>query len=313
MSVNKDFFDPERDFNTDFQSAGAPPTGWPESTHLPEALVPTHCSFCGVQCGMYLRVTDGQVTGVEPRDFPHNRGSLCPKGVVAYQQASHPDRLTYPMIRRGGKGGRLERASWDEALDYVVRRWQEIQAKHGRDAVAVYSGSSMTNEKCYLLGKFARVGLGTRHIDYNGRLCMSSAAGAYSKAFGVDRSPLPMTDYALAKCLLVVGSNVSECFPIVMQWLWRARDNGARLIVLDPRETAIARTADLWLPVRPGTDIAVLNAMLRQIIHDRLVDEEYIRERTVGWEATRAAVEPYTPEEAERIAGVPAERIVAAA
>ena len=92
MSVDKDFFEPERDFNYDFQSAGAPPTGWPESTHLPEALVPTHCSFCGVQCGMYLRVTDGQVTGVEPRDFPHNRGSLCPKGVVAYQQASHPDR-----------------------------------------------------------------------------------------------------------------------------------------------------------------------------------------------------------------------------
>jgi assimilatory nitrate reductase catalytic subunit len=313
MSVNKDFFEPERDFNTDFQSAGAPPTGWPESTHLPETLVPTHCSFCGVQCGMYLKVSEGQVVGVEPRDFPHNRGSLCPKGVVAYQQASHPDRLTYPMIRRGGKGGKLERASWDEALDTVVRRWQEIRAKHGRDAVAVYSGSSMTNEKCYLLGKFARVGLGTRHIDYNGRLCMSSAAGAYSKAFGIDRGPLPMTDFPLAKCLLVVGSNVSECFPIVMQWLWRARDNGARLIVLDPRETAIARTADLWLPVRPGTDIAVLNAMLRQIIHDGLVDEEYIRERTVGWEATRAAVEPYTPEEAERIAGVPAERIVAAA
>jgi assimilatory nitrate reductase catalytic subunit len=318
MSVNKDFFEPAREFNYDFQSAGAPPgtrwrVGWPEATHLPEALVPTHCSFCGVQCGMYLRVGDGQVTGVEPRDFPHNRGSLCPKGIVAYQQVNHPDRLTYPMVRRGGKGGKLERSTWDEALEYVARRWQEIQARHGRDAVAVYSGSSMTNEKCYLLGKFARVGLGTRHIDYNGRLCMSSAAGAYSKAFGIDRAPLPMTDFALAQCLLVVGSNVSECFPIVMQWLWRARDNGARLIVLDPRETAIARTADLWLPVRPGTDIAVLNAMLRLIIRDGLVDEEYVRERTTGWDATRAAVEPYTPEEAERIAGVPAERIVAAA
>jgi assimilatory nitrate reductase catalytic subunit len=312
MSVNKDFFR-TRDTNYDFQSAGRPESAWREASQLTDTLVPTHCAFCGVQCGMYLRVADGQVVGVEPRDYPHNRGSLCPKGVVAYQQVNHPDRLTTPLIRRGGKSGKLEPATWDEALDYVVRRWQDIQAAHGKDAVAVYSGSSMTNEKCYLMGKFARVGLGTRHVDYNGRLCMSSAAAAYAKAFGIDRSPLPMPDVALADCLLVVGSNVAECFPVMMQWLWKARDNGASLIVLDPRETPTARTADLWLPVRPGTDVAVLNAMLRQIVHDGLVDEAYVRERTVGWDEVRAAIEPYTPEAAERIAGVPAERIVAAA
>ncbi|HEY8491100.1 MAG TPA: formate dehydrogenase subunit alpha, partial [Dehalococcoidia bacterium] len=312
MSVNKDFFR-GRDFNYDFQSAGPTPVQWQEADRVPERLVGTHCCFCGVQCGMYLKVEDGRVIGVEPRDFPHNRGALCPKGVVAYQQVHHPDRLTHPLIRRGGKGGRLEPASWDEALDYVARRWREIQAQHGRDAVAVYSGSSMTNEKCYLAGKFARVALGTRHVDYNGRLCMSSAAVAYARAFGIDRAPLPMTDIPLADCILVVGSNVAECFPIVMQWIWRARDRGARLIVVDPRETPIARTADLWLPVRPGTDVALLNAMLRQIVHDGLVDEAYVRERTEGWEAVREAVEPYTPEEAERIAGVPAERVVAAA
>ena len=312
MSVNKDFFH-DRDTNADFQRAGRSESGWEKADRLPDLLVPTHCCFCGVQCGMYLRVSDGQVTGVEPRDFPHNRGALCPKGVVAYQQVNHPDRLTYPMIRRGGKGGRLERASWDEALDYIAQRWQAIQQQHGRDAVSVYSGSSMTNEKCYLMGKFARVGLGTRHIDYNGRLCMSSAAAAYTKAFGLDRAPIPMTDIPLADCMLVVGANVAECFPVAMQWLWRARDRGARLIVIDPRETPTARTADLWLPVRPGTDIAVLNAMLRQVIHDGLADEAYIAARTVGWEGVRATVEPYTPEMAERIAGVPAERIVAAA
>lgn len=313
MSVNKDVFRPERDFNYDFESGGQPPVGWRDASRLPEALVPTHCCFCGVQCGMYLRVAGGQVTGVEPRDFPHNRGSLCPKGVVAYQQVNHPERLTYPMIRRGGKHGRLERATWDEALDYVARRWREIQVAHGRDAVAVYSGSSMTNEKCYLMGKFARIGLGTRHVDYNGRLCMSSAAVAYAKAFGIDRAPLPMTDIPLTHCMLVVGSNVAENFPVMTQWLWRARDNGARMIVLDPRETPTSRTADIWLPVRPGTDIVVLNAMLRQIIRDGLIDEAYIAERTIGWEETRAAVEPYTPELAERVAGVPAERVVAAA
>jgi assimilatory nitrate reductase catalytic subunit len=313
MSVNTDVFRPGRDFNYDFESAGPPAPGWEGAARLPEALVPTHCAFCGVQCGMHLRVQDGAVVGVEPREFAHNRGSLCPKGVVAYQQVGHPDRLRYPLIRRGGKGGRLERATWDEALDYVARRWQRIQADHGRDAVAVYSGSSMTNEKCYVMGKFARVGLGTRHIDYNGRLCMSSAATAYAKAFGLDRAPLPMTDIPLADAMLVVGSNVAECFPIVMQWIWRARDRGAALIVVDPRETPIARTADIWLPVRPGTDVALLNAMLRVIIHEGLVDEAYLRERTTGWDEVRAAVEPFTPEVAERIAGVPAARVVAAA
>ncbi|HZW29983.1 MAG TPA: nitrate reductase [Isosphaeraceae bacterium] len=313
MSVNKDVFVPRRAVNEDFESAGAPPPGWEGVDRLPTALVPTHCCFCGVQCAMYLKVLDGAVIGVEPRDYPHNRGALCPKGIVAYQQASHPDRLTHPLIRRGGKDSPLERASWDEALDYIVRRWREIQASYGRDAIAVYSGSSMTNEKCYLMGKFARVGLRTRHVDYNGRLCMSSAAVAYARAFGLDRCPLPMPDIALSRCLLIVGSNTAECFPIVMRWIWAARDNGARLIVLDPRQTPVARTADLWLPVRPGTDIAVLNAMLRQIIHDGLIDARYIAERTVGWEAVREAVEPYTPEMAERIAGVPAERIIAAA
>jgi assimilatory nitrate reductase catalytic subunit len=313
MSVNKDTFERRRDFNYDLQASRASVEGWRQADRLPDHLVPTHCCFCGVQCGMYLKVAGGEVIGVEPRVFPHNRGALCPKGVVAYQQVHHPERLTSPMLRRGGKGGTLERVSWDEALDYVVRRWQALQAQHGRDAVAVYSGSSMTNEKCYLVGKFARVGLGTRHVDYNGRLCMSAAAMAYAKAFGVDRAPLPMTDIPLADCLLVVGANVAECFPIVMHWLWQARDRGARLIVLDPRETPAARTADLWLPVRPGTDMAVLNAMLRQLIHDGLVDAEYVACRTTGWEAVQAAVEPYTPERAQQLAGVPAARIVAAA
>jgi assimilatory nitrate reductase catalytic subunit len=312
VSVNKDFFT-SREFNHDFQATGLSPAGWSAADRLPESLVPTHCPFCGVQCAMHLRVSNGQVTGVEPRDFPHNEGHLCPKGVVAYQQVGHPDRLKYPMLRRGGKSSPLERCTWDEALDSVVRRWQDIQATRGKDAVAVYSGSSMTNEKCYLMGKFARVGLGTRHIDYNGRLCMSSAGAAYARAFGIDRAPLPMTDILHSDCLLVVGSNVAECFPIMMNWLWKARDRGASLIVLDPRETATARTADLWLPVRPGSDIAVLNCMLRQVIHDGLVDDAYVRERTTGWEDVQRTVESYTPELAERIAGVPAERIVAAA
>jgi assimilatory nitrate reductase catalytic subunit len=214
------------------------------------------------------------------------------------------------MMRRNGA---LARVSWDEALGYITERWQAIQAEHGRDAVAIYSGSSMTNEKCYVMGKFARVALRTRHVDYNGRLCMSSAAGAYDRAFGLDRGPLPMTDIPLANALFVVGSNVAECFPVMMQWLWKARDRGAKLIVADPRETATARTADLWLPLRPGTDVALLNAMLRIVIEEGMADESYLAQRVNGWEAVRAAVEPYTPQMAEGITGVPASRIIAAA
>ncbi|HET7755048.1 MAG TPA: nitrate reductase [Anaeromyxobacteraceae bacterium] len=311
-TVNKDFFE-RRDFNRDFQRGGAPAPGWEEAAKSGETLVPTHCCFCGVQCGMHLKVKGGAVVGVEPRDYPHNLGNLCPKGVVAYQQVGHPERLRQPLIRRGGKGGSLEPATWDEALDLVVSRWKALQAEHGPDSVAVYSGSSMTNEKCYLAGKFGRVALRTRHVDYNGRLCMSSAGAAYSKAFGLDRCPLPMTDIPLARCILVLGSNIAECFPILTSWVWRARDQGAKLIVVDPRETASARTADLWLPVKPGTDVALLNAMLRWAIQHGRVDERYVHERTVGWDELRATVEPFTPEHAERICGVPAERIVAAA
>src|SRR5579883_2339844 len=313
MSVNKDFFQPDRAFNYDFESAGKPATGWRAADRVPEALVPTHCAFCGVQCGMNLRVLDGQVIGVEPRDFPHNRGSLCPKGVVAYQQVNHPDRLRYPMIRRGGKGGTLERATWDEALDYIVGRWKQIQTEHGKHAVAIYSGSSMTNEKCYIMGKFARVALGTRHIDYNGRLCMSSSALAYAKAFGIDRAANPVSDMLHADCIFVIGANVGECFPIITSYLWQARDRGCKLIVADPRQTPIARTADIYLPLRSGTDSALLNALLYVIITEGLVDEDFIRTRTVGWEETKAMALQYPPERVARVCGLRPEAIIEAA
>ena len=313
MTVNKDIFGRGSPFNYDFQGVGLRTGDWEHADRVPEQLVPTQCSFCGVQCGMYLKVAAGEVIGVEARDYPHNRGSLCPKGVVAYQQQAHPDRLKYPLMRKHGKGSPLERVSWDEALDYITSRWKRLQSQHGADSVAVCSGSSMTNEKCYVAGKFARIGLGTRHVDYNGRLCMSSAAVAYDRAFGLDRAPLPMPDIALTNCIVAAGSNVAECFPIVMQWVWEARDRGAKLIVIDPRETPIARTADLWLPLKPGTDIALYNALLRQVIQDGKVDAQYIADRTTGFDAVREAVEPFTPEYAESICGVPAENIVAAA
>ena len=146
-----------------------PPGGF-AARGVPDRKVQTHCCFCGQQCGVTLLVKNEQVVGVEPwEEFPFNQGKLCPKGVKRYLQNNHPDRLRYPLVRSGNGFARI---SWDEALEQVAERFQRLQARHGRDSVAVLSGASLTNEKAYLMGKFARVALGTRNIDYNGRLCM---------------------------------------------------------------------------------------------------------------------------------------------
>lgn len=309
MSVDKFIFQPT-DKAYDFLNEGTPPGGWGAEEDV-ERLVPTHCPFCGVQCAMYLKVAGNRVVGVEPReDHPINEGRLCPKGVVAYQQVNHPDRLLYPLIR---KNGTLVRASWEEALDLVVRRLQEIQAQYGKDAVAVYGGSSLTTEKTYLIGKFARVALGTRHCDYNGRLCMTAAAAANFRAFGVDRIANPFSDMLLTDCIMLIGSNMGETFPVAIHWPWRARDRGATFIVADPRETPTARSADIHLPLRPGTDAMLLNAMLHVIVKERLTDPEFIANRTREFEKVEAVVERYPPERAAEICGLSAEAIVAAA
>jgi len=258
-----------------------PPGGWrDESTHPADALVKTHCCFCGQQCGIELKVRDNQVIGFEPwEDFPFNKGMLCPKGVKRYMQNGHPDRLLAPLLRT--EAG-FRKATWDESLDLTARRLREIQEKHGKDAVAIYGGASLTTEKSYLLDKFARVALGTRHIDYNGRLCMVSAGTAYKLAYGVDRSPNPWADIPLAQVVMLTGSNVAECSPITTSYLWQMRENGGRLIVVDPRMTPITRGADLYLPVRPGTDVALHLGMLRVIVEAGLVDREFVAARTVG-------------------------------
>ena len=274
--------------------------------------VATHCAYCGLQCGMYLKVQNGKVTGVEPReDFPFNQGKLCPKGVTAYQQINHPDRLLYPQIK--GPDGKFRRASWEEAYSLIVSKIREIQNKFGKDAFAVYSGSSLTTEKTYLMGKFARVGLQTRHVDYNGRLCMVAAATANNKAFGIDRAANPWSDILATDCLLLAGSNTAECHPIMTSYIWRARDKGAKLIVIDPRQTPIARTADLHLDLRPGTDSALANGLMHVMIKEGYLDRAFIEKRTVGFEEVAKLVETYTPERVSQITGVDPRKIVAAA
>jgi len=289
-----------------------PPGGWRDESRNPaEKLVKTHCCFCGQQCGIQLKVRGNQVIGFEPwEEFPFNRGMLCPKGVKRYLQSNHPDRLLDPLLRT--ENG-FRAATWEEALDFTARRLREVQERHGKDAVAVFGGASLTTEKSYLLGKFARVALGTRHIDYNGRLCMVSAGVAYKLAFGVDRSPNPWSDIPKAQVLLIAGSNVAECAPITTDYVWRCRDNGGKLIVIDPRMTPITRNADLYLPVRPGMDVVLLMSLLHVILRDGLEDREFIGKYTSGFEAVAESVKQYDPKRAADMTGVPPEAIEKAA
>ncbi|MFF5053751.1 molybdopterin oxidoreductase family protein [Micromonospora sp. NPDC000663] len=266
--------------------------------------VATHCPYCALQCGMTLRTDDGGVT-VLPRQFPTNRGGLCQKGWTAADLLDHPDRLTTPLLRDAATG-ELRRASWDAALDRIVSGIRTVQDTAGRDAVAVFGGGGLTNEKAYALGKFARIGLRTRHIDYNGRFCMSSAAAAGMRAFGIDRGlPFPLSDLGRADTLLLVGANPAETMPPLVRWLTEQRQAGGRLIVVDPRVTATARQADLYLQPLPGTDLAVANALLHIALTEGWVDQAYVAGRTTGFEAVRRSVAAWWPARAEQLSGVP--------
>lgn len=288
-----------------------PTEGYPGRDE-PDATVKTHCCFCGMQCGVQLLVKNNRVVGFEPwMEFPFNEGRLCPKGVQRYLQDNHPDRLLEPLERVEGKG--FKPVSWDAALDRVTAEIQRIQQTYGKDAFSILSGVSLTNEKSYLMGKFARVAVKTSNLDYNGRLCMVSAGAGNKKAFGLDRTSNNYTDLAHAEVIIVAGANVSETFPTLTYWIWRARDNGAKLIVVDPRVIPLARTADIHLPIKPGTDSALYGAMLKYLVDHDMLDHDFINNHTTGFEETIAAVKDYTLEWAEQVTGIEKEKIEQAA
>src|SRR6266498_2411221 len=265
---------------------------------MPE--VATHCPYCALQCGMTLRLTGTGRVEVGTRDFPTNRGGLCQKGWTAAELLDHPDRLTTPLLHG-------EPVSWPVALDFVATRIRELQATHGRDAVAVFGGGGLTNEKGYALGKFARVVLGTRYVDYNGRFCMSSAAAAGIRAFGIDRGlPFPLSDLGKADTLLLAGANVAETMPPLGRYLTEQTEAGGTLIVIDPRATPTARRAGLHLQPTPGTDLAVALGLLHVVIAEGYVDRGYVAARTTGWAEVARRAAAWWPARVERLSGVPA-------
>lgn len=271
-------------------------------------MTATHCPYCALQCAMTVTIAENEPAGIAGRDFPTNRGGLCRKGWTAAELLTHPDRLTSPLMRTDD--GELVAVGWDVALERVAAEVRRVQAAHGKDAVGVFGGGGLTNEKAYLLGKFARVALGTSRIDYNGRFCMSSAAAAANRAFGIDRGlPFPLADLDAADTVMLVGSNVADTMPPFVQHVAGAREAGG-LVVIDPRRSATAAlTADgggLHLQPAPHTDLVLLLGLAHVVINEGLLDSPYLEERTRGLEGLARSVAPWWPERVQAATGVPA-------
>jgi assimilatory nitrate reductase catalytic subunit len=254
-----------------------------------------------------MRLTPGASTvEVSGRDFPTNRGGLCKKGWTSAELLGRADRLTTPL-RRGPDG--LVPVRWEEALDEIAHRLRLLRAARGADAVGVFGGGGLTNEKAYQLGKFARLALGTSRIDYNGRFCMSSAAAAANRAFGIDRGlPFPVADLDDARTILLLGSNVAATMPPLIGHLAGTRARGD-LIVVDPRRSETARLTDegggIHLQPAPGTDLIVLLGLTHIVLAEGLADEVFLRERTRGFDDLRRSVNAWWPERVQEATGVP--------
>jgi len=303
------------------------PTGAlvPKWEKLPTTEVKTICPYCGVGCSLYLGVRDNTVVSVRgDPEGPANKGSLCVKGRWGYDFLSHPERLTTPLIRipgvpRGaGQDGRVHEifreATWDEALELAAKRLLELKQNYGANSIAALSSAKCTNEDNYVMQKFVRAVLGTNNIDHCARLCHASTVVGGIAAFGQGAMSNAYSDFEKTELFFVIGSNTTECHPIIGSLIKRrVRFGGAKLIVADPRSIELGEYAAVRLPHKPGTDVALINGLMHVIIRDDLEDKEFIRERTEGFEDMRKLVEEYTPEAVEAITGVPRADIEAAA
>jgi assimilatory nitrate reductase catalytic subunit len=270
-------------------------------------MTDTHCPYCALQCAQKLSGEGPISLAAEPRDFPTNLGGMCQKGWTSTDLLRVPDRVTMPQ-RRLATGG-FESVSWEEALDDIAARVRAIGDEYGSDAVAVFGGGGLTNEKAYQLGKFARLALRTKNIDYNGRFCMSSAAAAANRVLGIDRGlPFPLSDLNDGDVILLLGSNVADTMPPSVQHLGAVRERGG-LVVVDPRRSATAQLTDNGagehIQLVPGTDLVFLLGLLHVVLAEGLHDADYVERRTSGLDAVRRSVSEWWPERVAATTGVP--------
>ena len=270
----------------------------------------TTCPYCGTGCMFYLVAgDDGTLVGVEPsKEHVVAKGQLCVKGWNAHHFVNHPDRLTQPLIRKNGK---MEPASWDEALDIVAGRLKEIQAANGSDSAAFFSSAKTTNEENYLMMKLARAVFKTNNVDHCARLCHSSTVLGLAATFGSGAMTNSISCTEEADCILVTGSNTTEQHPLIgSRIIENVTKKGAKLIVADNRRIRLARLADIHVRCKNGTDVAFLNGIMNVIIAEGLEDKEFIKSRTENYEELEKVIAAFTPEKAAEICGITPQEIV---
>src|SRR5712691_8189428 len=273
------------------------------------------CCYCGVGCGVVIASEGERIIGVRgDADHPANFGRLCTKGATLHLSARPDLRALHPELRRDRSEPR-RRVPWDEALDHAAARFAATIRAHGADSVAFYVSGQLLTEDYYVFNKLAKGLVGTNNVDTNSRLCMSSAASGYKATLGADAPPSCSEDIDHAECLLISGSHTAVAHPVLYRRIEAARaaNPALKIIVVDPRRTDTAAEADLHLAIAPGTDIALFNAMLHVLLTDDLVDDEYIRRHTEGFERLLCTVRECAPERAASVCGVAAKDIVTAA
>ncbi|ADC49156.1 NasC nitrate/nitrite assimilative reduction [Alkalihalophilus pseudofirmus OF4] len=279
-----------------------------------EKIYDTQCPFCSMQCKMQL-IEQSTVTRKKyqtiAKDNPTSQGRLCIKGLHAHQHALHKDRIRNPLLNVDGE---FQEISWEHAIALIKEKFTGIQSSYGKNALSVYGSATITNEEAYLLGKFARVALQTKYIDYNGRLCMSSAASAAVQTFGMDRGfTNSIRDIEGTRCIILAGTNIAECQPTMMPYFERAKEKGCFIIAIDPRETMTTKLADIHLKVKPGMDAALANGILKVIIEKGLIDHSFIEQRVAGFDEVKSHVASLDLEEIARLTGVESKLIEQAA
>ncbi len=284
-----------------------PVMGYTAAKKIPDRWVKTTCGYCSVGCGMSIGVKDGRAVSVRGNpDHPVNSGTLCPKGLSEHDTLHAPSRARYPLLRRS-RNRPLEQVTWSEAIATMVRKFGDVQQAHGPQAVGVVSTGQLVTEEFYTLGKLVQLGLRTPNYDGNTTLCMSTAVAGYKRSFGSDGPPGAYEDLERADVIVLVGANIADNHPILWQRL--EANPGATLIVVDPRVTKTAMRADLHLPIKPRSDLALINGLIHILIEHDLLDHEYITAHTTGFDALRESVLEYTPSRVAEITGLTVEAL----
>jgi assimilatory nitrate reductase catalytic subunit len=274
--------------------------GYVSESRVADKWVKTTCGYCSVGCGMLIGVKDGKAVAARGNpDHPVNRGKLCPKGLSEHHILDAPGRATQPLLRKNGK---LEPVSWDEALETMIERIGIIQAKHGFGSLGVVGTGQLLTEEFYTLGKLVQLGFRTPNHDGNTTLCMASAVSGYKLSFGSDGPPGNYTDLETADVIMLIGANIADNHPILCNRL--ERNKNRTLIVVDPRVTKTAMMADIHLPVKPRSDIALINGIAHILIRDGLIDRDYITQHTSGFDELNFFVMKFTPQLVAEVTGL---------